>query len=611
MTLLKQLYARSQMKLSGELEARFQPIRPGQGPFSGPAPSSATVSQGPGTASQQGSGPSGQEGASQQPPKSSSKSRDRSALRDRGSAQSRDRSNSRDRGSAKSCDRSTSRDREATKPATVPKLKGTFAQAVKQPAHAPVQKIVIAAPKSGGSKRPLATMVTCPPPRRPLEEDVKDYGPEFRTIRVPGSTGQQPQASQHYRTKEVVRHRILVCQDNLAMSCDDLPPDLPSVERPMETDTPGPVPIAIGIGPGIPAAAGQSAVATGSTVRPAASAGTPSSEDEREIYVPAPQGHGFTGSTQGAEETDHAWHMGRRIPMVRPGLRIQGLIEVPGPALISITTLTEGVVEGSPRVQVPTTFTIYTDQAFMVPGRVTALPPFPWHRREAEDLLRNMAGIHVPTPGDGSASGSMPPPPPPPSAGPSGGQGPPEGGPNQSAGTHLPAPIPDLMSSALGPNGSHLPAAMEAQAYSPTGLVAGAPNPSLVDLEMGCENQPSSTQEGMEQDVVEIVEDSDFDSAASVDSHLVRDTKEVVLSPPVPELSSGRRRSPRWRVTSLRRVLALTVGLVPLAKSVKTARRQRRRTGSILRRARSMSSAAMLLRMTARLLSLQKPRLKS
>ena len=115
----------------------------------------------------------------------------------------------------------------------------------------------------------------------------------------------------------------------------------------METDTPGPVPIAIGIGPGIPAAAaGQSAVATGSIVRPAASAGTPSSEDEREIYVPAPQGHGFTGSTQGAEETDHAWHMGRRIPMVRPGLRIQGLIEVPGPALISITTLTEGVVEG-------------------------------------------------------------------------------------------------------------------------------------------------------------------------------------------------------------------------------------------------------------------------
>jgi hypothetical protein len=111
--------------------------------------------------------------------------------------------------------------------------------------------------------------------------------------------------------------------------------------------------------------------------------------------------------------------------MVRPGLKAEGLIEVPGPALVSITTLTEGTQDGTPRVQVPTSYVILTDQAFMVSGKVTAVPAFPRHCQEMDDLLCNMAGLHRRTPEEESASGFTPPPPPPPPSGSSGGQGPP------------------------------------------------------------------------------------------------------------------------------------------------------------------------------------------
>ncbi len=92
--------------------------------------------------------------------------------------------------------------------------------------------------------------------------------------------------------------------------------------------------------------------------------------------------------------------------MVSPGLQIQGMIEVPGPALVSIVSLTEGVAEGLPRVQVPTTFTIHTSQSFMIPGRIVALPAFPRHMTESEDLLRSMEGLHISGPDLERASGS-------------------------------------------------------------------------------------------------------------------------------------------------------------------------------------------------------------
>jgi hypothetical protein len=518
--LLKRLYEKQGWKLPGELEARFEPIKPGQGPFSRPPPPAA-ASVDPDTVSSSDSQQSGQEGASQQPPKSDSgKSRSRSSSHDRGSTKHRDRSSS--------SDRSGSRDRGAKKPATAPS-KGTFAQVVKQKALAPGQKIVIAAPRV----KPAATMTTCPPPQRPLKEDVKGYGPDFSTTRVAGSTGKQQHVSQDYRTKEVMRHRIEVCQSNLNMPCSDLPPVHLHEEGQMEVDAPRPVPVAMGVGPGKPAAVSRPVATARSADRPTVSAGTPSSDGVQEISVPAPQGHGFSGPPPGAPGDNYAWFMGRRVPMVSPGLRIQGMIEVPGPALISITSLTEGVAEGLPRVQVPTTFTIHTDRAFWVSGRVTALPAFPRHSREFEDLLRNMEGLHIMTPGEESAGGSPPPsPPPPPPPGFSGGQGPSSGGPKPAADAHPSAPIPDLMGATAAPNGSQLPAALEAQAYSPIGLVMGTPTPLLVELVMSCENQTSAVEEVMEEEVVEV---SDSDSTASGDSQLARYTQQVVGSPPVPD----------------------------------------------------------------------------
>ncbi len=90
--LLKQLHVKNNLKLSCELEARFEPIKPGQGPFSRPPPEQE-MSVDPDTTSMEDSQPSGLGGAFQLPTLSQSgKSGAQTRDRNQGSGPARGRS---------------------------------------------------------------------------------------------------------------------------------------------------------------------------------------------------------------------------------------------------------------------------------------------------------------------------------------------------------------------------------------------------------------------------------------------------------------------------------------------------------------------------------------
>ena len=126
---------------------------------------------------------------------------------------------------------------------------------------------------------------------------------------------------------------------------------------------------------------------TGPSPRVSQDSGRVSMDTDLPTTVEVPPRQGFEGPAPGESGPDVAWFMGRRVPMIPPGMVVEGELILPGPAMFCVVSLSEPMLEGQPAVRVPFEFVLLTKGPLRVPdGEITAMPTHLRTRNELQSL---------------------------------------------------------------------------------------------------------------------------------------------------------------------------------------------------------------------------------
>ena len=312
-------------------------------------------------------------------------------------------------------------------------------------------------PASGKKPKPKGA----PQPQRTPEDRAQDYGPNFRSTLVPGSTGEILPGAQDFRVNEYADLKFKgdateAYRQRNSSGQSSAPAQTPQVPRESEADREPISPAHVPEGSHMPAAPpvteNQLAAPPAAAAAPAAAApgmaapvGDPAASVRQGPGVTAVHTHAggiptpFLGPPPGHFGPDVAYFLGRMVQMRAPRIEFGGPIRIPGPALVSIVTMSEPEPVGSPRVGIPREFVFLADKPFDIEGTLVSVPAHPVYAQEMQALLDHMTRWQAPGAGGAQWAPAPPSPRPPPGSAS-------EPGPSQSQ----PPPPPPSSGSGLG-----------------------------------------------------------------------------------------------------------------------------------------------------------------